>query len=173
MLKLLTTFALALGTAAAVHAEATDVSPGGFLITHRLQVRAAPADVWALLGQPARWWNGAHSYSGQAANLSLGLAAGECFCERWDGHSVEHGRVVYAVRDTLRLFAALGPLQPLAVQGVLTFQARPQDGGTTLTVTYRVAGAASAALQNWAAPVDGVIGEQARRLAAVAEGRAP
>jgi uncharacterized protein YndB with AHSA1/START domain len=160
--------------AAGAHAEATGVSPSGFLVTHRLQVDATPAQVFAAIGHPERWWNGEHSWSGDAAHLSLGLHAGDCFCERWDGGSVEHARVVYVARDAaVRLDGALGPLQALAVQAVLTFGIKAVDGHTTLQVTYRVSGNPEAALDKLAGPVDAVIGEQARRLAGYAAGGTP
>jgi hypothetical protein len=56
------------------------------------------------LGDVGRWWNAEHSYSGDAANLSLDVAPGGCFCERWKDGSAEHGRVIMAFKDkTLRL----------------------------------------------------------------------
>ncbi len=53
----------------------------------------------------------------------------------------------------------------MATTSILTFTLTPKDGGTTLVVTYRVAGNEAAGLQQLAGPVDGVIGEQVRRLA--------
>jgi len=127
--------------------------------------------VYAALGRIDRWWNPEHTYSGQAANLSLDLRAGGCFCERWGGGSeIEHARVLFVGKDTvLRLEGGLGPLQDLAVQGVLTIGLKPVEGGAELTWTYRVAGAPDAALDQWAQPVDGVLAEQLRRLVARAE----
>lgn len=88
-----------------------------------------------------RWWSGEHTYSGDAANLSFALQAGACFCERWQDNAVEHGRAVMLMRDRLvRLSAALGPLQNKAVNGVLTFLLKADEGGTSLTVGYRVDG---------------------------------
>ena len=162
--------ALCLGGAAPAGAEATLVSASGFLVTARHELKAPPSRVWASLGEVDRWWNAAHSYSGQAANLSLARQGGGCFCERWGANSIEHARVVLALEErTLRLEGALGPLQALAVTGVWTFVLTPKDGGTTLTVTYRVAGNEGAGLQQLAGPVDGVITEQTRRLAAYVE----
>ena len=51
----------------------------------------------------------------------------------------------------------------------MTFALAPKDGGTALVVTYRVAGNEAAGLQQLAGPVDGVIGEQVRRLVAYVE----
>jgi hypothetical protein len=81
-----------------------------------------------------------------------------------------HARVIHAAEDKLlRLEGSLGPLQALATTSILTFALAPKDGGTTLIVTYRVAGNEAAGLQQLAGPVDGVIGEQVRRLVAYVE----
>ena len=156
--------------AAAVNATPSEVSPTGFTVTVRHETTAAPRELFRALGRIDQWWNGSHSYSGKASNLSLPLQAGGCFCERWEQNSVEHARVVNAVENRLlRLSGALGPLQSLAVEGVLSFAIGEKDGRTTLEVTYRVAGPATAGLDRLAAPVDSVIAEQARRLVSFAE----
>jgi len=143
-------------------------------VTVRHEVKAPPRRLYEALGEIDKWWNGGHSYSGSASNLSLSRQAGGCFCERWGASSVEHARVVQALEDrTLRLEGALGPLQALAATGVLTFALAPKEGGTVLLVTYRVVGHESAGLQPLAGPVDGVIVEQMRRLVAYVENGRP
>lgn len=169
------TFALLLLLAAgAAHAETSNVSAFGFLVTIRKDVKATPQQVYEAIGRVDKWWNGEHSYSGNSANLSLGLGAGDCFCERWNGNSVMHAQVIYVAKgSTVRLQGSLGPLQELAVTGILTFSAATADGKTVLKVTYRVGGSPDAALDKLAAPVDGVINEQATRLVAYVEGAKP
>jgi hypothetical protein len=99
------------------------------------------------------------------------MRAGGCFCEQWDGNSIEHARVIYAARDkVLRLEGALGPLQGMAVAGVMNYAIASADGKTTLTYTYRVRGA-DAELEKLAAIVDKVVGEQFARLVAFVEKR--
>lgn len=153
-------------------AEVTSVSSTAFVSSFSRAVQATPAQAWEALGRLERWWNPAHSYSGQAANLRLGLRAGDCFCEQWTGGSVEHARVVLALPPaTLRLEGALGPLQELAVRGILTFTTAVTDGQTVLRLTYRVAGAPDAGLEKLAPLVDRVIGDQFQRWAAHSEAR--
>lgn len=158
-------------------AATSGVTPAGFLVTHRAEVKAAPAAVVEAIGHPERWWNAEHSYSGQAANLSMGLHAGDCFCERWAGGEVRHATVVMVLRQPamVRLEGAFGPLQALAVNAVLTFTMKPggEGGRTVLEATYRVNGNAESGLDKLAGPVDGVIGEQVARLARVVDGGAP
>ena len=146
-------------------AEVKQAAPDNLLIAYSAVVRAPAAKVYASLAEIGRWWNSEHSYSGDAANLTLKAEAGGCFCERWRDGSVEHGRVIVALPDRiLRLSSALGPLQGRAVTGVLTFQLKPQEGGTLLELSYVVNGSSASALDKSAPAVDGVLGEQFARL---------
>ena len=162
--------ASAIGLAGPAAAAAADVSPSGFLVTAQQDVKANPHRVFESLGEVGKWWNPRHTYSGNAANLSLQTQGPGCFCERWDGNFVEHARVIYSARDsTLRLEGGLGPLEELAVNAVLTFTVQETAGKTTLRLSYRVSGSAAAGLQDLAGPVDFVISEQLQRLAAYIE----
>lgn len=151
-------------------AALSGVTPSGFLVTHRIETRAEPAVVFAALAQPGKWWNAEHTYSGNAENLRMRMAAGGCFCEAWERNSVEHGRVILALAGKrLRLEGALGPLQDMAVNAILDFRIEPHGGGSAVTMTYRVRGAADAALDKVASPVDKVMGDQLQRLGKYAD----
>jgi uncharacterized protein YndB with AHSA1/START domain len=152
-----------------VRAEVKAASGDSFVIAYSQRIEVAPARAYAALPAIDRWWSSGHTWSGDAANLSLKAEAGSCFCERWTDGTVEHGRVIMAKRDQLlRLQTALGPLQAMAVTGVLTFQLKPDDKGgaaaTVLTLTYVVNGAGSSALDKLAPAVNDVLGEQFSRL---------
>jgi uncharacterized protein YndB with AHSA1/START domain len=153
------------------HADTSSVSATGFISTFREEVKAPPDEVWKAIAQLPRWWSDAHTYSGKASNLSLDASAGGCWCERWgDGQSVQHGQVVLVQPGrVIRMNASLGPLQDLAVNGVLTIVTSAQDGKTYLRMTYRVAGNADAGLDKLAGAVDQVIGVQYRRLKLLVE----
>jgi uncharacterized protein YndB with AHSA1/START domain len=158
-------------TTAPALAETSEVSPSGFTVTHAVVVESDPQKVWLAFTQLPLWWNGAHTWSGQASNLSLDATAGGCWCERWgNGASAMHGHVLMVQPGSvLRLQAWLGPLQDRPVAGVLTFATAHRDGATRLRVTYRVAGGPDAGLDKLAPAVDGVIGEQVKRLKAFIE----
>jgi len=163
-------FAIAGGACAAT----TDVTPGGFRVALRVETAVSAERVHEALAHPERWWSSRHTWSGSAANLSLVPDASGCFCERWNGNAVEHGRVVFVARgQVLRLSAALGPLQALGVNGVLTYATTSKEGRTTLETTYRVSGDPSAQLDRLATAVDGVLDEQVRRLVRYLETGAP
>jgi hypothetical protein len=164
---------LAIGVAPIALAETSEVNPSGFLVSLHQEVKADPHQVFLAISQVGKWWNRQHTWSGNAANLSLDLVAGGCFCERWDANSAQHALVVLVKKDALvRMVGSLGPLQDMALNGVLTFAINVKEGKTILTVNYRVNGGAKSNLDELAAPVEGVLAEQMHRLVAYAEGGA-
>jgi uncharacterized protein YndB with AHSA1/START domain len=162
-------FALALLAALplAAEAEVNFAAADAFLIEHRFTIAASASKVWDSLQHPERWWPADHTWSGKRENLSLVAETGGCFCERWDGNSVEHGRVVMAMKGKLlRLSASLGPLQEMGVTGVITVALDEKDGTTTAVVTHRVSGDPAHKLDKLAPIVDQVNGQQFGGLAA-------
>ncbi len=144
---------------------------GGFVVVETATIAAPPASVWRTLVTPARWWSSAHSWSGDATNMTLEPRPGGCFCERLpDGGGVEHLRVVYAAPGKqLRLSGALGPLQGEGVAGTMTFTLAADGVGTKLTLRYAVGGEVAMGNARIAPLVDGVLAEQVTRLKAAAE----
>lgn len=159
-------FAATVATPAA--ADVAQASDTGFTVTHKLAVAAPPAQVWQALIRPGLWWDGAHTYGGDAANLTLDPRAGGCWCEKLATGGVEHMRVVYIAAPTmLRMAGALGPLQAMAVTGVMTIELKP--AGATTDVTFIYAAAGTNGLGAIAPAVDGVLAAQWARLKATAE----
>jgi len=151
--------------ATVAHAEVKQSSADAFFVTFSEQVSASATKTYADVTQIQRWWDSEHTFSGKSSNLSLKPEAGGCFCERWKDGSVEHGRVIMAMPGkVLRLDTALGPLQELALNGVLSFWIKNEDGATTLTVEYRVNGSSTSGLDALAPTVDEVLGVQVARL---------
>ena len=107
--------------------EVVDRSATGFTSRNIAHVEADADTVYRVLAENVdRWWDAAHTYTGDSTNMSLDATAGGCLCETLpDGGSVEHMRVVYAEPGkTLRLQGGLGPLQSMAVAGAMTFRVR-------------------------------------------------
>jgi hypothetical protein len=52
-------------------AEVKSVATNGFAVADTQMIRAPPERVYAALGEIGRWWSSAHTFSGDAANLSL------------------------------------------------------------------------------------------------------
>ena len=121
MIRTATLAATAILAASPARAELEYAGDDGFLVQHEYSITASPERAWAALVHPERWWPEDHTWSGKRANLGLSPVAGGCFCESWPGGSAEHARVIMAAESKmLRLRGALGPLQGMAVSGVLT-----------------------------------------------------
>ena len=153
-----------LAFAGAAHAEVVDKGPSHFRLKFTQQVAAPPEQVFKALSEIGQWWDGAHSYSGKAANMTMPLSPAACFCEALPGGGVRHG-VVEAVmpNQLVRIDAALGPLQDEGVSAALTFNLKAKDGGTELVTTYNVGGARDFII-SIAPAVDGVLGGAVARL---------
>jgi hypothetical protein len=156
-----------LASAGPLSADVTASGEDHFTVRHAFSTQAAPARVYQRMTAVGEWWNPEHSWSGEAANLYMDATPGGCFCERLpDGGGVEHLRIIYlAPQREIRFEGALGPLQPLAVTGRMTWSIEPADEGSTVTFLYRASGHVEGGLDGIASAVDSVIGEQAQRLA--------
>ncbi|MGD9596968.1 MAG: SRPBCC domain-containing protein [Steroidobacteraceae bacterium] len=166
--------AVAMTRADGACATVAESGAGGFTIVIEVDVAAPPEAAYrSFTVGPALWWDPEHTYSGKADRLSLDARAGGCFCELMDGGgSVSHGTVLYAdPGQMLRLSAALGPLQEMAVAGVLSFAFAPRPTGSHVTLTYRVAGAFTSDAVALAKLVDSVLTQQMNRYAAHVDGR--
>ncbi len=155
-------------------AKVQSVSEHGFAVEESVIVKASPERVYAALGKIGAWWDSAHSWSGSAANMTLALRVGGCFCERLpkDNGMVEHGRVIFAHPGrVLRLSALLGPMQMEGVAGRLSWTLSPADGGTKVTSAYVVGGYLRMGALQIAPLVDGVMKSQLERLKAFVERR--
>ena len=146
-------------------AEIVESGPNGFALQRTVHIAATPERVYAALVLPAKWWNSDHTFSGSAANLSLEPKAGGCFCEIWNGGSVQHLVVVDAVAGkTLRLRGALGPFQGQGADGALTFTLKPAGDGTDVTMENIVGGFVRGGFAKWPPLADSMLAEQMIRL---------
>ncbi len=164
--------ALLLGVASALPASArvSMSGPDGFVSMNEAVVPAAPAAVWAQLVAWNRWWPAEHSYSGDAARLSLDPQAGGLLVERWNGQSVVHATVATAMAPRLlRLIGGFGPLQAFPVNAVLDITLAPEGSGTRLKLAYRVGGPSFVHLEEFATPVDEVMSGAFARLVAASK----
>ena len=162
-------------TAAPVFAEVVEADNGHFITRNEAVVESDPKETWLALISPARWWSDEHTWSADAANLTLTPQAGGCFCERipevQDNNritlegSVEHMRVIQAYPEVaLRMSGGLGPLQSEPVTGVLTIALSKVDEGTRIVWEYNVAGSMRYPVPVISTAVDGVMTLQLTRL---------
>ena len=164
--------AMLLASATPAAAEVVSSGPNGFEIRHSANLVVPQPAAFAAIGQVQNWWSKDHTYSGNAANLSLDMRPGGCFCERFDGGGgIEHLRVTFVQPgERVTLTGALGPLLFQAVSGVLDIQVERIAGGSRITMNYRVAGFARGNGADLAPAVDRVLAEQMKRLRAYAAG---
>ena len=152
--------------ATGVRADIIQPSPGLTEISFQLHVTTNAAGAYAAATHPEKWWNGEHSYSGDAANMTLEAVAGGCWCEKLPaGGSVQHMRVLTAIPGALlRLTGGLGPLQAQPMTGVMTWSFKDDPkGGSTIDFKYRLAGSSDLPA-DWPQAVNGVLSEQLQRL---------
>jgi uncharacterized protein YndB with AHSA1/START domain len=162
LLALATLWALPLPAAVA------DSAANGFTIKTTLTLDAAPDEVYRrLVHNIADWWESAHTWSGDARNLTIEDRPAGCFCEKLpNGGGVRHMEVVFAAPGKqLIMQGGLGPLQSMAATGSMTFQltAAP-NSATKLELTYAITGYSPAGMNTLAAPVDQVLTIQLTRL---------
>jgi len=168
---------LAASIAAPASAEVVKADADGFVTRDKATVEADTKAVWLALISPAKWWNSAHTWSGDSANMSIRPQAGGCFCERipedpdsekvtFEG-SVEHMRVIQAFPEkVLRMRGGLGPLQSEPATGVLTIAiGENEDGGSVIVWEYVVGGYMRYEVPVIAKAVDGVMTQQLNGLA--------
>ena len=160
--------AIALLAPGFVRADVADSAANGFTVKLVLTIPAPPQVVYQrLVHNIGDWWDPAHTFSGDAQNLSIDDKPMGCFCEKLPhGGGVRHLEVVNVDPEkVLVLTGGLGPLQAMAVTGSLTIQLAPlRDDGTKVAVTYTVGGYSPDGLSALAAPVDAVLTQQFMRL---------
>jgi uncharacterized protein YndB with AHSA1/START domain len=168
-------FALLAATSA--WAEVVETTADRFVTRAAASVKAPPLATWLALTKPGDWWNSAHSWSGDAKNMTLTPQGGGCFCERipvgdsgnasaMEG-SARHAEVLQAFpMKVLRMRGGFGPLQGEPANGVLTITLKEVPGGTRLMWEYNVGGPMRYKIAEIAPAVDGVMTEQLKRLQA-------
>ena len=167
MIRRIVPAALVLCTLGFLRAEVADSSANGFTVKITIHIQAAPDDVYRrLVYNVGDWWSSAHTFSGDSRALTIDNHAPGCFCEKLPNlGTARHMEVVMAAPgEKLVMRGAMGPLQSLAVTGVMSIQLSPDAGGTKLVATYAAGGYLPAGLNTWAAPVDSVLTEQFTRL---------
>lgn len=154
------------GLAAPAAAEVKTSGNDGFEVEHRAELPVPPATLYRIFGELPRWWSDDHTYSGKAANLSLSLVPGGCWCEKLPrGGGVEHMRVAYVEPGKrIVMTGSLGPLLAQATTGVMQIAIEPTPTGSALVMNYRAAGFFNGGATKLAPLVDQVLGEQMKRI---------
>ena len=139
----------------------------GFIIENKIISRTTTEKAWkALIHNVGDWWPSDHTWWGNSQNLSIDDYAGGCFCEKSNGNSAEHMRIVYVRREKLlRMAGGLGPLQGMGMYGALDWRFDVEkEGLTTISLRYSVQGINPDGFDKLATIVDQVQAQQLNAL---------
>ncbi|MEJ2602852.1 MAG: ATPase [Gammaproteobacteria bacterium] len=148
-------------------AEVVSSAANGFTVHTEIEVDGQIDGAWRMLTvHIGEWWDGAHTFSGEARNLYLETRPNGCFCEKLgDEGSVVHMTVTFVDPGRmLRLTGALGPLGLRGVAGNMTWSFGEAEGRTRIALHYAVGGYDPEGLDKLAPAVDRVLTEQLLRL---------
>ena len=168
--------ALAVVLAGGGHCEVADLQSNGFTLDQKIDIQAPPDKVYAALLEPGKWWSAAHTFSGDAKNMTLDARPGGCWCETLpNGGGVMHMTVVYVdPGKMLRLRGALGPFQSTGMDGTMTVTVDAKKaGGTALEWSYSLGGYIWGGYGPLPGSADGVLNQQVRRLKSYVETGSP
>jgi hypothetical protein len=146
--------------------EVVDVADNGFTVKVTVSVPVDSSKAYAALVEGiGKWWDPEHTYSGDASNLSIEAKPQGCFCEKLPGQGfVRHLTVINAMPGKLlRLEGGLGPLQGMAVSGIMTWTFKPAEKGTTVEMRYAAGGYNPPGFKDLAPGVDSVLRGQLER----------
>ncbi|RZJ03885.1 MAG: hypothetical protein EON89_10080 [Brevundimonas sp.] len=156
MLRPLIAAAVLALSAAPATAEVVARTADSFTLRFAVGAEIAPEDIAPALAALPKWWDSAHTYSGSAANLSLDLTPGGCWCEKLaDGTDFDHGRTVSVTPDSFVFNAPFGPLRGKTTKAELTVTWPGANHGWTPTWTMIVEGSGIGAMAD---SVDAVMG---------------
>ena len=147
-------------------AEVIYCSQFGFSVKNEILIAAEKNMVFKFFSEDiGKWWQDAHTYSGNSENMLLDLKAGGSFIELLPNGSVTHMSIVYVDSvKMVRMEGGLGPLQSLGVSGSMTWSFEDTETGTKLVLIYNVSGYTPDGLESWAEPVDAVLRAQLESL---------
>jgi len=158
----------ALAFAVPADAKVASLSDNGFVAVFEGEAPATPQEAYDAFLQVGTWWDGSHSFSGDAANMTITAAPDGCWCETLpDGGFVRHMTPIHAAPGQMLVFnGGLGPLQFMGVSGSLLIQFAPTDAGTKVQWQMSVGGYDAGAFKDMSAAVDTVLGQQFARYMA-------
>jgi uncharacterized protein YndB with AHSA1/START domain len=161
------------GLSTTAHGAVVDASPAGFTVENSETVPVTVDAAWqALVADVGRWWPADHTWWGDASKLSIDARAGGCFCEIDGPRQAWHMSVnLVDPGKLLRMTGGLGPLQGLGLHGALEWRFTAVEGGTRITLHYRVGGYTPDDLSKFAPVVDQVQAQQLGGLARHLHGR--
>lgn len=157
---------LASGCVFNAHSKVLLIADTGFIVENKVQVTSDRQVTWQAFTQHVdRWWPSDHTWWGETSTLSIDSVAGGCFCEKNGNKSAEHMRISFVdPHKLMRMTGGLGPLQGMGMYGALEWSFNAVEGGTEVTMTYKVNGINPGGFEKLAPIVDRVQGMQLNGL---------
>ena len=143
---------------ALVSAEVISSASNGFAIRIERETDVNALTAYQQFIRIGEWWNGDHTWFGDAENLSIEARAGGCFCEKSGDKEMLHMTVSFVnPGKEIKLIGGLGPLQMMGVQGGMSWQFIDLENSESKIVQqYQVTGYSKEGLDKLAAIVDKV-----------------
>lgn len=156
MLKILIAAAALMFAATPVSAEVIARTADSFTLRYQSAMETTPEDILSSMTLVGEWWDGAHSYSGDAKNITIDMTVGGCWCEKLaDGTDFRHATVLAIEPDRLAFNAPFGPLNGKATRADFTVAWPGDNKGWMVTWVMVIEGPGLGA---YADAVDGVMG---------------
>lgn len=145
--------------AAPASAKVASQSARGFSLVFEADVAADPKAAYDAFIRVGQWWDGEHSYSGSATNISIEVEPGGCWCEALpDGGFVAHMRVAQSMPGKMLMFkGGLGPLAFMGVEGSMVVSFEAKGKATVVKLSYAVGGRDTNDFKELPKLVDGVL----------------
>ena len=142
---------------APIQAEVVSAGQNGFIIQIERTSKASPEEAYAQFLRVSEWWNGDHSWFGDARALSIEPKVGGCFCEKDGDRQALHMLVSFVdPGKEVRMIGGLGPLQMMGVTGGMSWQFKAKETGSTIIHRYHVTGYNEQGWKDFSAIVDSV-----------------
>ena len=154
--------------ASTANADIVSSSDQGFSLHIEFTTSLAPKQTYEEFLQIGRWWNRDHTWFGDASGLYIEPISGGCFCEKSGLKTALHMTISFVEPGKeMRMIGGLGPLQGMALNGVMKFKFEPHGhNGTKVIHEYTVTGYSANGLQKLGEIVDAVQSLQMQGLQA-------
>lgn len=159
-----TVIVMAIATSVA-SAKVTAHTPTGFNVALEANLTVTPQQAYEKFVEIGKWWDMAHSYSKDSANMRLEATSGGAWIETLpNGGHVAHMRVSQAAPgERLVMIGGLGPLAFMGVNAAMSVSFIKSENGTKVSIGYAVGGFDPGEFKTLSAAVDGVLTSQFSR----------
>lgn len=164
-MKMISVIALAFAGFGTLSGEVKDSGEYFFKLSYSADVPVKTDRVFMRFADIHRWWDPAHTYTGDADKYRFDLKK-MALVEQLNGGFVRHMEILYwDGQKRAVLSGGLGPLQTQSVNAVMEWTFSEADNSSSrILMNYRVYGSLEGEVSKWAEIVDSVLAHQFDRL---------